>query len=184
MKDTIFTIYDSLNYRIQGANPIVVTGDEINKSIRQARISNDTIVQVLDTAYYSGLGKDTVKYYMQGADLIEKMAESAYFPVMGWGAAMLGFVLGGCLSLINFHRNKEGYALADLGIIAGTLMSGGIMVFFDHNARLLGSYGVGIGAGFIVFFVITTWLLKSGIATRSAVKIGLYEAITGNTVNQ
>jgi len=184
MEDTIYTIYDSLNYRIQGANPILVTGDEIYKSIRQARISNDTIIPILDTAYYSGIGKDTVTYYMQGADLVEKMAAYAYFPVMGWGAGMLGFVLGACLSLINHHRNKEGYALADLGIIAGTLMSGAIMAFFDHSARILGSYGVGVGSGFIVFFILTIWLLKSGISSQSMVKIGLYEAITGNTVKQ
>lgn len=184
MGDTIQTVYDSINYRIQGDHPIVVTGNEIYNSIRHARLSSDTIIPVLDSAFYSGTTTDTVTYYMQGFELIGKMSEATYYPVMGWEAAMLGFVLGGCLSLINFHRNKDEYALADLGIIAGTLMSGGIMVFFDHSSRLLGSFGVGIGVGFVVFFIITTLLLKSGIATQNISKIRLYEAITGNKLTQ
>ncbi len=184
MPDTIYTIVDSLNYRLPGDHPILVTGNEIYASIRHSRLSSDTITPILDTAYYSGISKDTLTHYMQGADLIAKMAEATYYPVMGWGAAMIGFVLGGCLSLINFHRDKSAYTLQDLAVIAGALMSAGILAFFDNSSRLLGNYGIGVGAGFVVFFVITTWLLQTGIATQNKARISLYEAITGNSVRQ
>lgn len=91
------------------------------------------------------------------------------------GSAGMGFVLGWTLYFAN--RGKAGnISVSDLAAIVGALAGGVILGFLkvtddpNVNAGAVGAYGIGLFAGFMVYFLLYRSSLKSGdggLALRS-----------------
>ena len=155
----VHDIIHSEIYRILRPDTIVVTGKEITQRIAHSRLSADTIINIKADGLYRLIDKnDTL--FVAGNEILQTFPLTEFRSIMGWGAFFIGFVLGWNLYFLNRHRGKTGVAIGDITIISGAVMSAVIFSFFDANLRLLGWYGVGLGAGFIIYGIILFLLVN------------------------
>ncbi len=140
----------------KGPDTLLVNGHEIISAIFHQRLPKDTVIQIDANAVYKV--KDSL---LTGAELIQKSTAPIPDPsdAVCWGPFFLGFVLGWNLYLINRHRVKTGVSIGDITVISTALISAGIFAFFGNHLELVGWYGCGVGAGFLVYGLLLFILL-------------------------
>lgn len=69
------------------------------------------------------------------------------------GAAAFGALIGWYLYFINRHR-KSGVRLTDLITVIGAVGGGAILKLFPAGTDLFAGYGIGLFAGFFIYFVV------------------------------
>jgi hypothetical protein len=69
-----------------------------------------------------------------------------------WGAFSFGAVLGWYLYFVNRYR-KDAVALTDLATLLGAVGGGAVLALFPAGTDLFGAYGVGLAAGFFLYFI-------------------------------
>lgn len=70
-----------------------------------------------------------------------------------WGAFAFGAVIGWYLYFINRYR-KDSVALADLVTVVSAIGGGAVLALFPAGTSLFGAYGVGLAAGFFLYFAV------------------------------
>ncbi|WP_426512659.1 hypothetical protein ACPPVO_19700 [Dactylosporangium sp. McL0621] len=78
-----------------------------------------------------------------------------------WGAFAFGAVIGWFTYYVN--RYRASVQLADVATIVGALGGGAVLALFPEKTRLFAAYGLGLAAGFFVYFVllvIMVWRAK------------------------
>lgn len=68
------------------------------------------------------------------------------------GAALFGAVVGWLVYMINRYR-KEDVQFSDLTTVIGILGGGAILALFPAGTDLFGAYGIGLFAGFFLYFL-------------------------------
>jgi hypothetical protein len=69
-----------------------------------------------------------------------------------WGAFGFGAVLGWYLYFLN--RYRKDVSLADLTTVIGAIGGAAVLALFPAETDLFGAYGVGLAAGFFLYFLI------------------------------
>ncbi|HEX9064906.1 MAG TPA: hypothetical protein VF843_07345 [Streptosporangiaceae bacterium] len=70
-----------------------------------------------------------------------------------WGAGTFGALLGWYLYYINRHRSS-GVRVQDLVTVIGAIGGAAILKVFPQGSDLFGAYGIGLAAGFFLYFVV------------------------------
>ena len=70
-----------------------------------------------------------------------------------WGAGAFGLLIGWYIYYINRHR-KGDVQLGDLVTLIGVLGGGAILAIFPAKTDLFGAYGIGLAAGFFLYFLV------------------------------
>ncbi len=69
-----------------------------------------------------------------------------------WGAFCFGLIIGWNVYYINRYR-KNDVQLSDLVTLVGIIGGGAILALFPAKTDLFGAYGVGLAAGFFLYFI-------------------------------
>jgi hypothetical protein len=80
-------------------------------------------------------------------------------PLILWGAASFGFLIGWYVYYINRYR-KGDVQLSDLVTLIGIIGGGGITALFDAKTAMFGAYGIGLAAGFFAYFIVLIFLVN------------------------
>ena len=150
-KQNVNAIYNDTLYIItKESEKFIVTGKEINTNIQHCVIPTDNILLIQESANYrigdSILTGKEIIAKASAMPVVESLPEVAM-----WGAFFIGFVLGWNLYLINRHRVSSGVGIGDITVISSAIISAGILQFFGNSSELIGWYGLGLGAGFLVY---------------------------------
>ena len=70
-----------------------------------------------------------------------------------WGAGAFGLLIGWYIYYINRHR-KGDVQFGDLVTLIGVLGGGAILAIFPAKTDLFGAYGIGLAAGFFLYFLV------------------------------
>lgn len=73
--------------------------------------------------------------------------------LMPWGAFSFGVVVGWFTYFVNRHRSED-VSLADVATLIGALGGASVLALFPADTTLFGAYGIGLGAGFFVYFIL------------------------------
>jgi len=74
------------------------------------------------------------------------------------GAGFFGGLIGWFVYYINRHRTKP-VQMSDLVTLIGVIGGGAILAVFPAKTDLFGSYGIGLGSGFFLYFTIQVILV-------------------------
>ena len=77
-----------------------------------------------------------------------------------WGAGAFGLLIGWYIYYINRHR-KGDVQLGDLVTLIGVLGGGAILAIFPAKTDLFGAYGIGLAAGFFLYFLVLIVLVAT-----------------------
>jgi len=72
-----------------------------------------------------------------------------------WGAAFFGALIGWNVYVINRYR-KSDVQLSDLVTLIGVIGGGAVLTLFPAGSDLFGAYGIGLFAGFFLYFIFLT----------------------------
>ena len=75
-----------------------------------------------------------------------------------FGAGAFGVLIGWLVYYINRYR-KADVQLGDLVTLVGVLGGGAILALFPAKTDLFGAYGVGLGIGFFLYFLVLVFLV-------------------------
>ena len=75
-----------------------------------------------------------------------------------WGAFFFGAVIGWYVYYINRYR-KTDVQLNDLVTLVGVLGGTAILAIFPAGSSLFGAYGIGLAAGFFLYFAVLVVLV-------------------------
>src|SRR5262245_60975713 len=75
-----------------------------------------------------------------------------------WGAGAFGGIIGWYVYYINRYR-KGDVQLSDLVTLIGVLGGGAILALFPAKTDLFGAYGLGLAAGFFLYFLVLIFLV-------------------------
>jgi hypothetical protein len=78
--------------------------------------------------------------------------------VLLWGAGAFGFLIGWYVYYINRYR-KADVQLTDLVTLIGIIGGAGITALFKAGTPLFGAYGLGLAAGFFLYFLVLIFLV-------------------------
>src|SRR5215813_3274953 len=70
-----------------------------------------------------------------------------------WGAGGFGVIIGWYIYYINRYR-KGDVQLSDLVTLIGVLGGGAVLALFKAETDLFGAYGIGLAAGFFLYFIL------------------------------
>jgi|GEM_PF-5268868 len=156
----VHNIVSTSLYRINRPDTIVVYGKEIIKEVEHSRLFEDSIITLNPGLHYSYQSQsDTLM--LSGQQIIDAFPIiecQSYYPVMGWGAALFGVVIGWNLYFINRYRNRENIGLSDLTTILSAIGGAVLMSFLNNSERLMGCYGIGLAVGFLLYFLVLLML--------------------------
>ena len=88
------------------------------------------------------------------------MDEQAASTIQLVGAGAFGFLIGWYVYFINRYR-KADVQLGDLTTLIGVIGGGAILALFPARSDLFGAYGIGLAAGFFLYFVVLLFLVGS-----------------------
>jgi hypothetical protein len=74
------------------------------------------------------------------------------------GAGSFGLLIGWFVYYINRYR-KGDVQFSDLTTLVGVIGGGSVTALFDTKGALFGAYGIGLAAGFFLYFLILTFLV-------------------------
>ena len=109
----------------------------------------DTIIIEANKAYLLQMEHSNIK--LQGGELEQALTTLPYALV--WGALFFGLVIGWNLYYVNRHRTG-GTSLTDLVTLISAVGGGAILAIFPSGSKLFGYYGIGLGLGFLLYFLI------------------------------
>ena len=69
-----------------------------------------------------------------------------------WGAGGFGFLIGWSLYYVNRHRGDAVRGYRDLATLIAAIGGGAVLALFPAGTDLFGAYGLGLVAGFLVYF--------------------------------
>jgi len=75
-----------------------------------------------------------------------------------WGAGAFGGLIGWMVYYINRYR-KADVQLSDLVTLIGIIGGGAILALFPAKTDLFGAYGIGLAAGFFLYFLVLIFLV-------------------------
>src|SRR5690242_13984413 len=75
-----------------------------------------------------------------------------------FGAALFGVLIGWLVYYINRYR-KADVQLGDLVTLIGVLGGGAVLALFPAKTDLFGAYGIGLGIGFFLYFIVLIFLV-------------------------
>jgi hypothetical protein len=75
------------------------------------------------------------------------------------GAGGFGFLIGWYVYFINRHR-KGDVQMSDLVTLIGVVGGGSITALFPQATDLFGAYGIGLFAGFFMYFIVLVVLVR------------------------
>jgi len=75
-----------------------------------------------------------------------------------WGAGAFGLLIGWLVYYINRYR-KADVQLSDLVTLMGIIGGGAVLALFPAKTDLFGAYGIGLAAGFFLYFVVLIFLV-------------------------
>lgn len=149
--DTIIGIYSRNYYFLATKDSLPVKGSEILQQMQIPRIPPDAIITIDSASRYTFSGNGDIT--ITGTELMKLLPLAEFDPYIGYGAFGLGVVLGWNLYFINRYRNRASIGLVDLATVLTTITGAALMTFLDHSQLSLGYYGVGLGAGFLLYFL-------------------------------
>lgn len=80
-------------------------------------------------------------------------------PIQLAGAGCFGLLLGWYLYMINRYR-KTDVQISDLVTLLGVIGGGAVLGLFPARSDLFGAYGIGLAAGFFLYFVVLIILVR------------------------
>lgn len=83
------------------------------------------------------------------------------------GTACFGAVIGWFLYHVNRHR-IEGVELGDIVTVIAAVGGSAVTALFPAGTDLFASYGIGLAAGFLGYFVVLLLLVRASIARQGA----------------
>ncbi len=84
---------------------------------------------------------------------ILQQAPEAVTSLQMWGAFCFGLIIGWHVYYINRYR-KSDVQLSDLVTLLGIIGGGAVLALFPAKTDLFGAYGIGLAAGFFLYFII------------------------------
>jgi hypothetical protein len=75
-----------------------------------------------------------------------------------YGAGVFGVLIGWLVYYINRYR-KDDVQLSDLVTLIGIIGGGAILALFPAKTDLFGAYGIGLGIGFFLYFLVLIFLV-------------------------
>ena len=76
-----------------------------------------------------------------------------------WGAGSFGVLIGWMVYYINRYR-KADVQLSDLVTLIGIIGGGAVLALFPAKTDLFGAYGIGLAAGFFLYFMVLIILVN------------------------
>lgn len=75
-----------------------------------------------------------------------------------WGAGLFGAVIGWYVYFINRYR-KDDVSLSDIVTLLGAIGGAAVLALFPAGSILFGAYGIGLAAGFFLYFLVLIFLV-------------------------
>ena len=73
--------------------------------------------------------------------------------IQTWGALAFGLVIGWYVYYVNRYRSGD-VQLGDIVTVIGAIGGAAVLALFPAASDLFGAYGIGLGAGFFLYFVV------------------------------
>ena len=77
-----------------------------------------------------------------------------------WGIFTVGFIFG--YLLFYAVRHTSSFSVDMLGVAIGAIGGATIIGFLGNHADWIGPYGLGLGAGFMFYFILSIILIATG----------------------
>jgi peptidoglycan/LPS O-acetylase OafA/YrhL len=76
-----------------------------------------------------------------------------------YGAFGFGFLIGWYVYYVNRYRRGE-VQLSDIVTLVGILGGGAVLIIFPAKSDLFGAYGIGLAAGYFLYFLVLIALVR------------------------
>jgi len=79
-------------------------------------------------------------------------------PLQIWGAGFFGALIGWFVYYVNRYRSGD-VQVSDIVTLLGVIGGGAILTLFPAKSDLFGAYGIGLFAGFFLYFIILVFMV-------------------------